>query len=66
MDLLSVWIGFAVGAAAGALAMGLAWLSWEKHHAARACRRREAEDGLIDQRSAARASDAPYSNSAGA
>lgn len=64
MDLLSVWIGFAIGAAAGALAIGLAWLSWERHHAVRAHRRREAESGLIDQR--APASDVPHSNSAGA
>lgn len=66
MDSLSVWIGFAIGAAAGALTIGLAWLSCEKHHAVRARRWREAEDGPVDQRSSAPASDAPYSNSAGA
>lgn len=64
MDSLSVWIGFAIGAVAGALAIGLAWLSWEKHHAVCARRRREVEGEPIDQRSAA--SEVPYSNSAGA
>lgn len=53
MDSLSVWVGFAIGAAAGALAIGLAWLSWEKHHAGRARRRHEADGGSMDQSSAA-------------
>ena len=65
MNSLSIWIGFAIGAAAGALAIGLVWFNWERHHALRERRRGEAEGGPIDTGSGEPASDIPYSNSAG-